>query len=384
MKESKTQKPDTSAAKTNSKNAGAKPVSVMQRRWRKFKSIKRGYYSFWIMIVMYALSFLLPVLVNNKALMVHYEGETYFPALRDLIGLSSYYSGEQFGQTSAVQGNEANYRDLRDQFEAEDSGNWVVMPLYPFGPIENLSIEENQVFAAPFESKNDSRPRLLGTDDVGRDVFSRMAYGFNVSISFALIVAIVAYLIGVPFGALSGYFGGWIDILLQRVVEIWLALPFLFLIIIVVALLGPSFTLLVSLLAAFGWLSVSILMRAEFYREKSMDYVAAAVSIGVPTHKILLKHILPNALVPIITYFPFAIVAGITQLVSLDFLGFGLPPPAPSWGQMVGVGLKYITTGYWWLVLAPLTAMFMTLLLTVFIGEGVREAYDPKTFSRLR
>ncbi len=371
--------------KSTGQEGQSKSLTVMQRRWRKFKSLKRGYISLLILVIAYITSFFLPVLVNNKALIVHYEGSTYFPAVSDLFarfGASSFISGEQLGQ--AGNPGEAHYRLLQDQYEAEGGDNWVVMPLYPFGPIEDLNVDGNEVFMAPLTSKHDAPPRLLGTDNVGRDVFARMAYGFNISISFALIVAFVAYSIGIPFGAFSGYFGGWYDILLQRVVEIWLALPFLFLIIIIVALLEPSFALLVTLLAAFGWLQISLLMRAEFYREKSMDYVAAAISIGVPTHKILLKHILPNSLVPIITYLPFSIVLGISELVSLDFLGFGLPPPDPSWGQMVNVGLQNITTGYWWLVISPLSAMFGTLLLTVFIGEAIREAFDPKTFSRLR
>jgi microcin C transport system permease protein len=171
---------------------------------------------------------------------------------------------------------------------------------------------------------------------------------------------------------------------MQRFIEIWQSLPFLFLIIILVSIFRPSFLLLVVLLTLFAWISVAAQMRAQYYREKTRDYVAAAVSIGVPTWKILVNHILPNSLVPIITFFPFAVVGGIGALVSLEFLGFGLAPPTPSWGEMVGVGLREITNGYWWLVLVPLGAMFSTLILVVFIGEGVREAFDPKTFSRLR
>lgn len=381
------------------KDTPEKPLTINQRRWRKFKGLKRGYYSFYILIGAFLLSFFLPLFIGSKALMVSYQGEMYFPALRatwnhatwGVLQISEYVSKEELGQEGGGDEN-VNYRELQAQYELEDEGNWVLMPLYPYDPFEDLGTEGNKVFMAPFETESytvagvelSSTPRIFGTDNNGRDVFSRMAYGFNISIMFALVVALSSYLIGIPFGALSGYFGGWTDMLLQRIVEIWSTLPFLFLVIIFVALIGPSFFLLVALLAFFGWIGISLLMRAEFYREKSKDYVAAAVSIGVPTRQILIKHILPNSLVPIITYFPFAVVLNISSLVSLDFLGFGLAPPTPSWGAMVGVGLQNITTGYWWLVIVPLAAMFVTLLLTVFIGEAVREAFDPKVFSRLR
>lgn len=365
-------------------------LTINQRRWRKFKTLKRGYYSLVILLVSYAISFLLPVLVNNKALVVSYNGKMYFPAVRDLfdipfigaLGGSSFISGETLGQPNNKA--ECMYRDLQKQYEQEGGSNYVIMPLYPYAPNEDISVQGNEKYLAPFEQRGISGMRFFGTDDRGRDVFVRMAYGFQVSMSFALLVAFIEYLIGIPFGAMMGYFGGVFDLLAQRFIEIWSSLPFLFIIIIVVSIIRPSFTLLVFFIALFAWLGPASQMRAQFYREKTRDYVAAAVSIGVPTWKIMIKHILPNSLVPIITFFPFAVVGGISALVSLDFLGFGLPAPTPSWGEMVGVGLDVITDGYWWLVLAPLSAMFTTLILVVFIGEGIREAFDPKVFSRLR
>ena len=371
-------------------------LSINQRRWRKFKSLKRGYYSLVILVTAYALSLFLPLMVNNKALYVSYNGNSYFPAFRDLLDLpfvgplggTTFISGDTLGQT----GNsaECNYRLLQTQYERDNAGNTLVMPLYPYSPFEDISagIGDNaevvEQFAAPLESKNGSVPRLMGTDDRGRDVFARMAYGFKISISFALLVAILEYIIGIAIGSAMGYFGGKFDLTMQRFMEIWGALPYLFLIIIIASIITPNFVLLVAFVTIFAWLGPAAQMRSQFYREKARDYVAAAVSIGVPTRKILIKHILPNALVPIITFFPFAVVGGIGALVSLDFLGFGLPPPTPSWGEMVGVGLRYITDGYWWLVLVPLASMFSTLILVVFIGEGIREAFDPKVFSRLR
>lgn len=366
-------------------------LSIYQRRWRKFKSLKRGYYSLLILTGAYVLSFFLPLLINNKAIAVRYEGRWYFPAVKSwLVSLpligglfgSDFYSGEFFGQ----RGNpgECNYRLLKRQYEEEGKGNLVILPPYPYSPIEDITVEGNAAFLAPLERGPDGFPRLLGTDDRGRDVFARMAYGFQISLSFALILALLEYLIGVPIGAALGFFGGRFDILAQRLIEIWATVPFLFLVIIVASIVRPNFILLLLLLALFTWVGITVLIRAEFYREKAKDYVAAALAIGVPRWKIMFKHILPNALVPIITYFPFSVVAGIGALVSLDFLGFGLPPPTPSWGEMMSVGLQHLATGKWWLMLSPMTALFLTLTLIVFIGESVREAFDPRTFSRLR
>ncbi len=367
-----------------------KSLTINQRRWRKFKGLKRGYYSFLILVTAYILSLFLPLLVNNKAIIVHYNGETYFPAAKSFfvnipaIGSifgSDFYSGESFGQVG--NSGEAVYRKLQLQYEREGGSNYLLMPLYKFGPIEDISVDGNDPLKAPFDSDSQGQFRLLGTDDRGRDVFARMVYGFTVSISFALIMVLIDYIIGVPIGGMLGYFGGWFDIIMQRIIEIWSTLPILFIVIIIASLIRPDFWMLILILSLVGWIGPTVLMRAEFYREKAKDYVAAAISIGVPTRKIILKHILPNSLVPIITFFPFTVVGGITALVSLDFLGFGLPPPTPSWGQMLGVGLSNITSS-WWLVMVPLSAMFSTLLLTVFIGEGIREAFDPKVFSRLR
>ena len=227
-----------------------------------------------------------------------------------------------------------------------------------------------------------SRKHWLGTDNTGRDVFARLCYAFNISISFALILTLINYVIGVLIGGTMGYFGGKFDLIFQRLIEVWSSLPMLFVIIILSSILKPSFLLLIGIYTLVNWISMTYLMRAEFYREKSRAYVAAALSMGQSNFKVMFKHILPNSLVPIITYFPFAVVAGITALVGLDYLGFGLSPPTPSWGQMLDVGLQNIRK--WWMVFAPVTAQFLTLLCIVFIGEGVREAFDPKVYSRLR
>lgn len=343
-----------------------KSVSILKKRFARFKSIKRGYYSFIILVILYALSFALPLFINNAALIVSYQGETYFP-------IFSFHPGSQFGQVG--QSAEANYRKLDEQFEAADDGNWVLMPLYPWGPYESDFEASGSPPHAP------SSQHLLGTDDTGRDVLARMAYGFNVSISFAILLTIIQYAIGATLGSLMGYYGGKFDLISQRFVEIWANIPFLYMVIIVSSILIPSFLLLILIISMFGWIGISYYMRGEFLREKGRDYVAAAIALGATDSQIIFKHILPNSLTPLIANLPFAIVAGIASLVSLDFLGFGLPAPTPSWGQMVGVGLGTLK---WWLVVAPLSAMFITLLLVTFIGEAIREAFDPRVFSRLR
>jgi microcin C transport system permease protein len=342
-------------------------TSIFKKRWKKFKSLKRGYYSFLAILILYLISFALPLLVNKDALLVRYNGEFYFPVFK-------FYAAEMFGQNRQ---GEANYRMLKKQFQDDGSDNWVLMPLYPYSPNENL-LEE-------LEGTPPHKPsiqNLCGTDDRARDVFARLLYGFNISISFALVVTFLSYLIGVIIGAICGYFGGKIDIILQRFIEIWTTLPFLYIIIIISSLVQPNFILLTIILTAFGWMGITYYIRGEFYREKAREYVSAAVSMGAKDTTIITKHILPNSLIPIISYAPFAIVGNISSLVALDYLGFGLPPPTPSWGQLVEQGLTDINR--WWLVGFPLLALFLTLLAIVFIGEAIREAFDPKIYSRLR
>jgi microcin C transport system permease protein len=207
-------------------------------------------------------------------------------------------------------------------------------------------------------------------------------YGFNTSISFAIDVSAFSYLIGIIIGAILGYYAGKVDIIGQRAIEIWSTLPFFYLIIIISSIVQPNFMILAVILTLFGWMSITYYIRGEFYREKSREYVQAAVSMGAKNRVIIMKHVLPNSLVPIISFLPFAIVANINSLVALDYLGFGLPPPTPSWGELMNQGLSDITK--WWLLTTPVAALFLTLLAIVFIGEAIREAFDPKVYSRLR
>jgi microcin C transport system permease protein len=354
------------------------PESLFRKRLRKFRRIRRGYYSFLVVVIAYGVSFLLPVLANNVALVVHYNGRYYFP-------LVTYFPASTFGQNAF---GETDYRALRQQFTEARQGNWVLMPPIPYGPNEGL---------LDLSSPPPNRPsaaHIFGTDDRGRDVLVRLAYGFNISLTFALLVTIFADVTGVIVGAALGYFGRKLDILGQRAIEIWSSLPFLYTIMIVssiivpiylpgrMVLLQPSLWLLVIILALFDWMGITYYIRGEFYREKAKDYVGAAIATGVSEPGIMFRHILPNALTPVVSFAPFEIVANISALVALDFLGFGLPAPTPSWGELIGQGMENLTI--WWLVFFPLAFLFLTLLLVVFIGEAVREAFDPKEFSRLR
>ena len=418
-----------------------KSDSIFQKRLKRFKSIKRGYYSFIILISLYLLSFLFPILVNSKALLVCYanqsydqgenysddndneqwdEGESFqdskyyhFPALSDLFGglfSKKYYEASFFGQDS-VKGKPKyggpNYRVLKNTFKAQNNGNYVIMPLYPFDPLEEVLSERDELYSdlnnnksydngEPFidENQNDKfdeyRPatypdtvNLLGTDNQGRDVLARLLYGFNVTLTFALFITFFAYSIGILVGGTLGYFGGRADLYGLRLIEIFSAMPFLFLMMILSQILKPNiFILALMYVIIVGWISISYYVRGEFYREKAKDYVSAAVSMGQSTWKIMFKHILPNALTPIITFAPFAIIGYIFALVALDFLGFGLQPPTPSWGELLNQGKTNLQ--YWHLILIPLLSIASTLFLITFIGEAIREAFDPKVYSRLR
>lgn len=376
-------------------NDQGKHLSPFRLRLGRFRRIKRGYYSFLIVAGAYIVSFLLPFLMNNRALVVRYSGTYYFPALKnycyDTFGrvhlpfTDSYlfseavYLAETFEQTGDAGQplvGRADYRRLQKRFEDADSENFVILPPIPYHPNESFLEREGYPPHPP------SRDHWMGTDTAARDILVRLTYGYRTSISFALLVTGVAYTFGILVGAILGYFGRWIDMFGLRMVEIWGSIPFLYTVIILASLFSPNFKLLALILAAFGWMAITYYIRGEFYREKGKDYVAAAIATGESNLTIIVKHILPNALTPVITFAPFAVVSTIVALVSLDFLGYGLPAPTPSWGELLRQAKENLRE--WHLVIFPLGAMFLTLQLVVFIGEAVREAFDPKVFSRLR
>lgn len=263
-------------------------------------------------------------------------------------------------------------------FERGDA--WMVMPLYPYGP-EDTRVGE---FGTALQSPSIAAGVPLGTDESGRDVVPQLLYGFRLSLAFALLVAFLGQSVGIVVGGMQGYFGGWVDIGSQRFVEIWGSIPFLFVMMIMASMITPTFMVLVIMLIVLrSWLGITWYVRGEFYREKAKDYVQAAIGAGVSDAKIILKHILPNAIVPIVTFAPFAIVGYVGALVSLDYLGFGLASGTPSWGGLLRQGLDNLKF-YPHLTIVPTLALASTLYAVVMVGEAVREAFDPKVFSRLR
>ena len=277
-----------------------------------------------------------------------------------------------------LRGQAAFLRSLTPMFASGDVG--ILMPLHPFSTREQL-LSFTGTHPLPAFTKG---VPILGTDFEGKEILSQLCYGFRVSFSFAILVAVIGFSIGITVGAIMGYFGGWVDIVIQRIIEVWSSIPFLFTMMIIASITAAGFVLLVVMLVVLrSWLGITYTIRGEFYREKARDYVQAARAIGVKSGKIMARHIFPNALVPVVTFMPFAVVAYIFSLVSLDFLGFGLPPDVPSWGRLLKVGSENIAN-HPELVYFPILAVAVTLFCVVMVGEAVREAFDPKTYSRLR
>ena len=335
------------------------------KRFRKFASIKRGYYSLILISCLYLISFGLEFIANNRAILVRYHGEFSFPTFK-------YIPETAFGGTSQA---EPDYNELQQRFRDADEGNFVLMPPIPYGPNEALL----DLPGSPPHRPSWQHP--LGTDDRGRDVLVRLFYGFRISMTFALQVTSISLVLGVFIGGLQGYYGGGFDLIVQRLIEIWSTVPTLYLVIIITSIFEPGYYWLVTILTLFGWMGMTYYIRGEMYREKSREYVQAAKALGANDMSIIFKHILPNSLIPLITLAPFSLVGNIFALTALDFLGFGLPAPTPSWGELMGQGMGNIYS--YWLSLSPICALFLTLLLITFIGEAVREAFDPKSLNSL-
>jgi len=289
---------------------------------------------------------------------------------------------------------------LREQFTSLAETMWGILPeaeqaiikagvqnRYQ-GPVDNLTLVLGErKYQATFVKEDVRFPfrpikgHLMGIDGAGRDVLSRILYGLRTSMSFGLLLVVGSMVLGIAAGALQGYYGGLLDISGQRVIEIWSALPFLYIMILMGSIYGRSFSLLLFCYGLFNWIGISYYMRAEFLRLRKQPFVEAAKCMGAPAYKIIFKHILPNGMIPVITFFPFSLVGAIGSLAALDYLGFGLPPPTPSWGELLYQAQQYRWA--WWLILYPSLALFIVMLLGVFVGEGVRNAYDPKRYTRL-
>ena len=337
-------------------------VSPMnKRRWRNFKANRRGYWSLWIFLALFFISLFAEFIANDRPLLVLYHGEPYFPVFVQ-------YPETAFG---GIFETEADYRDPEVQKLIEGSGGTMVWPpiRYDYRTI-NLN-PPGAGLPSPPTSEN-----WLGTDDQGRDVTARLIYGFRISVLFGLILAAASSIIGVAAGAVQGYFGGWTDLLFQRFIEIWTSVPTLYLLIILASMFAPNFWLLLGILLAFHWVSLVGLVRAEFLRGRNFEYVNAARALGLSNTTIIFKHLLPNAMVATITFMPFILNSSITTLTSLDFLGFGLPPGSPSLGELLAQGKANLQAP--WLGLTGFFAIAVMLSLLIFIGEAVRDAFDPR------
>jgi microcin C transport system permease protein len=309
------------------------------------------------------ISFFAEVFINSRALVVFYQGEFYFPTYQNMI------PGKTFGLGYSY---ETNYRELKKKLDSLDGTGFVIMPPVPYNPYENdLRINEYPPFPPSFSQRH-----FLGTDNVGRDVLARLVYGFRTAIIFSLGLLFLNYTVGISLGCAMGYFGGKFDLFFQRVIEVWSNIPFLYVIIIVSSIVVPSFMVLILIMAFFGWISITWVMRTMTYREKEREYILAVRSLGASHMRIIFRHIIPNTISVIVTYAPFAISGGIVALTSLDYLGFGLPAPTPSWGELLSQGWQNMEA--WWISAAVVSALVVTLMTVTFIGEGIREAFDPR------
>jgi microcin C transport system permease protein len=358
---------------------------INRRRLQNFKANKRGHWSFWIFMVLFLGSLFAEFIANDKPIIASYKGEILFPVLVD-------YPEEKFGGFYAI----ADYRSDLVQQEINANG-WMIWPPIRYSYATASSniptsaptkpwwlMEKQEVCSGYAEGDADPNCTLgnlnwLGTDDQARDVLARVIYGFRISVLFGLALTILSSIVGVAAGAVQGYFGGAVDLLLQRFIEIWSSMPVLYILMILAAVLPPGFFILLFILLLFSWTGLVGVVRAEFLRARNFEYVRAARALGVGNGIIMWRHLLPNAMVATLTFMPFILSGSITTLTSLDFLGFGMPPGSPSLGELVGQAKTNLQAP--WLGFTAFTTLALMLSLLIFIGEAVRDAFDPrKTF----
>jgi microcin C transport system permease protein len=334
--------------------------SPAARAWRRFRRNRLGFSSLVVFGTLVLVSLFAEVISNDRPLLVYYQGELYLPMLRD-------YPETTFGGDFPTP---ADYLDpyVRERITA--GGNWALYTLNPYGS-QTIAYYSTLPFPSP-----PSRDNLLGTDERGRDMLAQLIYGFRLSVLFGLALMAIGVVIGVITGAIQGYFGGRTDLTFQRFIEIWSSMPELYLLIIFSAIFAPSVALLVLLLSLFGWMGLSDYVRAEFLRNRQMDYVKAARALGVDNGHIMWRHILPNSLTPVVTFLPFRMSAAILALTSLDFLGLGVPPGTPSLGELLSQGKENLDA--WWISIETFAVLVLTLLLLTFMGDALRDALDPR------
>ena len=342
------------------KNKKKQRNSLNRRRWRNFKKNRRGYYSLVLFSILFVLSLFAETFCNDKPFLAQYQGSYYFPIIKS-------YPETVFGGDFET---ETDYRDPYILDKLTTDGNKVYFPLNPYS-YNSINLELNQPVPSP-----PTRENYLGTDDRGRDVLARLIYGFRLSILFGFALTLIGTVLGIIAGAVQGYFGGRTDLVFQRFIEVWGAMPELYLLIIFASIFKPSVLLLLILLSMFGWMSLSDYVRAEFLKGRNMEYVKAAKALGVGNLTIMYRHLLPNGMTPVITFLPFRMSGSILALTSLDFLGLGVPPSTPSLGELLAQGKANIDA--WWLSLSTFAVLVGTLILLIFIGEALREAFDPR------
>ena len=348
------------AVEANAAHWFGRPITPLtQRRLANFRANRRGYWSLWVFVALFFFTLFADIVANDKPLLVRFDGAFYYPIFES-------YPETVFG------GDFETEADYADPFVVEliEEKGWVVWPLIPYSfdtPVTDLPTPA----PSPPTAQN-----WLGTDDQARDVVARLIYGFRISVLFGFTLTLFSSIVGVIAGAVQGYFGGWIDLLFQRFIEIWSSLPALFLLIIMASVVQPTFWLLLGLLLLFSWMSLVGLVRAEFLRARNFDYVRAARALGMGNRLIMYRHVLPNAMVATLTFLPFITAGSVTVLTSLDFLGFGLPPGSPSLGEMLKQGKDNFQAP--WLGLTSFLAIAIMLSLMIFIGEAVRDAFDPR------
>lgn len=332
----------------------------LQRAWLRFRANRLGFYSAVLFAAMFFVSLFAEVISNDKPLLAGYQGNWYVPIIQTIP--ETAFGGDFDTPT--------DFLDPFIQAEFDKKGNWAI---YPINPYHHSTLN---YFAKTPHPAPPSADNWLGTDDRGRDVAARLLYGFRISVLFALALTIFGTVIGVISGAIQGFFGGKVDLVMQRLIEIWSAMPELYLLIILSAVFDPSISLLLILLGLFGWMGLSDYVRAEFLRNRQLDYVRAARALGLSNWDIIKSHVLPNSLTPVVTFLPFRMSAAILALTSLDFLGLGVPPGTPSLGELLSQGKSNIDA--WWISLSTFGVLVVTLMLLTFMGDALRDALDPR------
>jgi microcin C transport system permease protein len=333
--------------------------AINQRRLANFRANRRGYVSLYVFTSLFVISLLAELIANDRPLLIHYDGKYYYP-------LFEAYPETEFGGFFPT---EAVYTDPVVQELIVEKG-WAIWPPIPYS-YDTVAYDLTVPAPSP-----PSWNHWLGTDDQARDVAARVIYGFRISVLFGLILTILSSIVGVAAGAVQGYYGGWLDLLFQRFIEIWNSMPTLYMLIILASVVTPNFWWLLGLLLLFSWTALVGVVRAEFLRARNLDFVRAARALGVSNFTIMRRHVLPNAMVATLTFMPFLLIGGITSLTSLDFLGFGLPPGSPSLGELLAQGKNNLQAP--WLGISGFIVLAVMLSLLIFIGEAVRDAFDPR------